>query len=357
MGVRPCSRWIPVIPTGPTAPDDAAIDIEDRTALVTYLETWDVVAPGEVRAATPLRGGVSNKVMLVTVDGAPDLVVKQGIARLRVEADWFADPDRVHQEAVALRWLTTVMPDVVPQLRFEDRDNHVLVMTAVDRPHRNWKDQLLDGEVDQGMVTAFAVTLARLHSAGLRRNVPDEFHHLENFRALRERPYYRHTADCVPASRAFLLALLRDMGRVTPTVVHGDYSPKNVLNRHGRLVLLDHEVMHIGDPGFDLGFALTHLLSKAHHLATHRVAFLDACQTFWATYRDVADPRLTSSDRERQTVGHLSACLLARIDGKSPLEYLDASERDTQRNAALALMSSTPATVGDAVHLFEQAVS
>ena len=71
--------------------------------------------------------------------------------------------------------------------------------------------------------------------------------------------------------------------------MHGDYSPKNILLYRDRLVLLDHEVIHFGDPAFDVGFSLTHLLSKALHVAFRRREFLDAAQSYVRTYLEACD--------------------------------------------------------------------
>ena len=97
------------------------------------------------------------------------------------------------------------------------------------------------------------------------------------FESLRLEPYYLYTATQVPAGRDVpATSWSRDTRERRLTLVHGDYSPKNVLVHDDRLILLDHEVIHWGDPAFDVGFALTHLLSKAHHLPTHREAFARA---------------------------------------------------------------------------------
>ena len=85
-------------------------------------------------------------------------------------------------------------------------------------------------------------------------------------------------------SADFYRRLISDTRRRRLTLVHGDYSPKNILVRDGRLVLLDHEVIHFGEPAFDLGFAMAHLLSKAHHLPRFRDEFAEATEIFWSSY-------------------------------------------------------------------------
>jgi 5-methylthioribose kinase len=126
--------------------------------------------------------------------------------------------------------------------------------------------------------------------------------------------------------------------------VHGDYSPKNVLVHNGRLILLDHEVIHWGDPAFDLGFSMTHLLSKAHHLTQHRAAFLNAAQHYWDVYDDASN--------ESRAVRHTLGCLLARVAGRSPLEYLNEDERVRQKGAVLKLMAAPPQKIRDLIEGF-----
>jgi aminoglycoside phosphotransferase (APT) family kinase protein len=137
------------------------------------------------------------------------------------------------------------------------------------------------------------------------------------------------------------------------TLVHGDYSPKNVLVREGSLVLLDHEVIHFGDPAFDLGFAMTHLMSKAHHCRERRALMEHATLDFFDRYSAAIGEILFDQWRiERLAVRHTLACLLARVSGRSPLEYLTESERLAQRRAAVELMASPPKGVSDLISAF-----
>jgi thiamine kinase-like enzyme len=132
---------------------------------------------------------------------------------------------------------------------------------------------------------------------------------------------------------------------VAETLVHGDFSPKNVLVHDGRLVLLDHEVAHFGDPAFDVGFSTAHLLSKANHLRAFRGSFVHAAEESWRGYRREIEPTALGDALESRAVAHTLACLLARVEGRSPLEYLGDDARQRQRDAVLALMERRPATM------------
>jgi len=255
-----------------------------------------------------LHGGVSNRTVRVRLPSGEEWVVKQALAKLRVSVDWFADPARIHREALGMEVLCgLVPPGAVVRLLFEDEENHLLAMEAVPEPFENWKEALLDGRVVDESIEA----------AG------------------------------------FLRALAAEVMEASVTLVHGDYSPKNILIHGGRLVLLDHEVIHLGDPAFDLGFSLTHLLSKAHHLRDRRRDFARAALRYWGAYAQaVAGEPFAGKELERRAVRHTLGCLLARVAGRSRLEYLDAGERARQGRAAIRLMARPPVEVDELVERF-----
>jgi 5-methylthioribose kinase len=348
------------------------VDIEQPDPLHAYLRETRRIGPLETPRVTTLAGGVSNRTVLVERASGEAWVLKQALAKLRVAVDWFSDPARIEREAMGLRHLATLAPPgTTTPLVFEDPAAHLLAMQAVPRPHENWKAVLLAGRVEADHVRQFAELLASVHRNGWHRR--DEmavaFADRQFFESLRLEPYYAYAASQVPAAASFLTALVADTRGRRLTVVHGDYSPKNVLVRPAaagnagvpasgdRLVLLDHEVVHFGDPAFDAGFALTHLLSKAHHLPPHRAAFAAAADAFWEAYRAALGGGVPwAADLEPMVVRHTLGCLLARVAGRSPLEYLDAAARDRQRAAVLSLMTTPPATVAALVRAFVRRV-
>jgi 5-methylthioribose kinase len=171
------------------------------------------------------------------------------------------------------------------------------------------------------------------------------------FENLRLEPYYLYTADKVPAAAHFSRALAAETLANKLCLVHGDFSPKNTLIYQKRLILLDYEVVHFGDPAFDTGFALTHFLSKANHLPAQRLRLVEASTLFWRSYfAQVAE--LGWRDLEPRTVRHTLGCLLARVEGKSPLEYLTAAEAARQRDAVVDLMTNIPRRVEELIAEF-----
>lgn len=325
-----------------------ALDIERPESLLAYLRTHGRIEPREEPRLQRLAGGVSSRAVLVEREAPADSwVLKQALPKLRVAVDWFSSPERMRREALALRWMPELVPaGSAPSLRWEDPEAHVLAMTAVPQPHVNWKTALLQGH-ELEHAEAFGRLLGTMHRRAWERRaeVRRDFADRSFFESLRVEPYYHYTASRVPAAAPFLDALIAQTDGVTETLVHGDFSPKNVLVHGGRLVLLDYEVAHFGDPAFDVGFATTHLLSKANHLRALEDAFARAAAESWQAYRREVDATAFADAVESRAVRHTLACLLARVDGRSPLEYLDERARRRQRAAALSLMEAPPATM------------
>jgi 5-methylthioribose kinase len=220
------------------------------------------------------------------------------------------------------------------------------VMEAIAPPAENYKTLLLRGEVQPALAEAFGHLLAEIHNATADEATRARFDDATFFDQLRLSPYYGTVAERHPDLAPRLAALRSECLEQRYCLVHGDYSPKNILVRDGGLVLLDYEVAHWGNPSFDLGFALTHYCAKALHLPAHGPAFIAAARRFWAVYQGAV--RLPAASRAHAG-HHLAAVLLARMDGKSPLEYFTdearrALVRRLTRHALLA-----PETTLDAV--------
>jgi aminoglycoside phosphotransferase (APT) family kinase protein len=346
---------------------DVELDIERPGALVASLRESGRIGAAERVRVEVLAGGVSNRTVLVERESGEAWVVKQPLAKLRVAVDWFSDPRRIGREALGLKYLAEMAPaGAITPLVFEDPAHHLLAMEAVPRPHENWKRMLLGGRVEMRQVEAFGKLLGTIHRAGTERRVEmaQVFGDRSFFESLRVEPYYLYTAERVPEAKGFLKELVFETRLRQQTVVHGDYSPKNVLvvgsgqwavgseDKGSSLVLLDHEVIHFGDPAFDLGFSLTHFLAKGHHLPAHRARFAEAARAYWKSYMAALGGVRWRGDVEEFAVRHTLGCLLARVEGRSPLEYLTAGERAWQGAAVLSMIEDVPSRVDELVEIF-----
>jgi tRNA A-37 threonylcarbamoyl transferase component Bud32 len=335
------------------------VDIEQPDALLNYLHATGRVAIHERAQIHNLRGGVSNKTVLVKKADGRAWVVKQALAKLRVEVDWFSDPARIEREAMGLKILPQLAPPgTITPLIFEDRENQLLAMEAVGDPHHNLKSLLLSGTIVDDHLFQFGHLIGAIHrnSASRGAKLGKLFDDRSFFESLRIEPYYRYAAQQVPQAAAALNELIETTYARRLCLVHGDYSPKNILVYQGKLILLDHEVIHFGDPGFDLGFALAHLLSKAHHLPAHRQRFIWAAELFWSSYTTTLAGARWSSDIDIHAAAHGAACLLARVAGRSKLEYLTAEQRERQKEIAVKLLEQRPASVLQLIERFAKEV-
>jgi 5-methylthioribose kinase len=340
---------------GPRSP----IDIENADELLVYLRERGHIGRRETPMLRTLRGGVSNKTIWLKRSDDSTWVLKQALPKLRVPSDWFSDPARIHVEANGLRYLPSITPPgSIPPLVFEDTEQQILAMEAVSEPNQNWKERLLSGVIDKDMVRQFGQLLGMIHrkSAESRQVFASVFKDRRFFETLRLEPYYQFSAHQIPAAADFLFALMEEIRRHCDTLVHGDFSPKNVLICAEHLVLLDHEVLHFGDPAFDLGFSLTHLLSKAMHLPGHRASFLAAAIEYWRSYTAETQKAPWFAGLECRAARNTVACLLARAAGRSQLEYLSSFERAKQRALALQLVTRCPSSIPAVIDTFSQKV-
>jgi 5-methylthioribose kinase len=327
------------------------MNVEEPASLKSYLAERGYTL-GESHI---LAGGVSNLTVLVRLTDGSSMVVKQARDQLRSAVEWKCDPGRIRQEALAMEWLSRWTPaGSIPRLLFLDTANHILAMEAIPQPHDEWKKLLLSGQIHLDHFSKFGELLAAIHRGSYleRAEVEPIFRDQSFFFSLRLEAYYLYAADHEPRAAAFLRELVRETQARRFALVHGDYSPKNVLVRGDRLVLLDHEAANFGEPTFDVGFALTHFLSKALHLREHRELLRAGAHEFWRAYRRGLPAIPELADVSERAVRHTLGCLMGRVAGKSLLEYMSPNERDTQRAIVLRCIEKLPAGIEDLIDQF-----
>ena len=311
------------------------MNIENKSELINYLQVEHGIITKNTDKFSILRGGVSNKTILYEGQEL-SMVVKQALKKLRTKSSWYSNPARLKVEANALDWLDFFLPDnTVPKRIFFDEKNIILGMEAVSQPHDNLKELLLNGFPADDLIEKMGELLGIIHTSGFNDdNAKKIFFDQTYFRNLRIEPYYEYSATEKPELKKFFIDLITSTLSNRHTIVHGDYSPKNILIKNNKLVLLDHEVMHNGDPAFDVGFALTHFLSKSNHF--NDPVFIKYASIFWSSYTTrFSFPDISFEER---CVNHTLACMIARVYGRSPLEYLTATQRLRQSEITMKLI-------------------
>lgn len=292
-----------------------------------------------------LTGGVSCVVLAVS-NADVDLVVKQALPELKTKAKWVADQRRAIVEADAMQVYHSITPDSVPKLIDCDAAEFTLTMSRLPRSCTNWKIDMLEGRIYPEMGAKLGKVLAAWHNAAaVSDEIKAKFMEDSLFEQLRVAPFYRAVMDKNPDLQPVISNLINEITTVKITLVHGDFSPKNIMaNTDHRPIVLDFEVAHIGNPVFDLAFLLAHLLCKIIRATQpdEKDLLVETAKQFIASYQQTTRLSVAAS-----LPRHIALIALARVEGVSPVNYLDAPAQ--QRLVALtksALLDSDMTVTG-----------
>ncbi len=328
------------------------------------IETGDLIGPlrrmgllkaGEAVRLTPLTGGVSSDISLVEAGGRR-FCVKRALPRLKVAALWEAPIKRNAAEAAWMRAVARWLPRAVPRVLGEDAAAGWFAMDYLaPEVHLLWKAQLLAGIVEVDFAAAVGRDLAIIHArSAADPTVPAAFANDDTFEAIRIEPYLRATGR----AHLELASRLDELARVTLTtkraLVHGDISPKNILLGPDGPEFLDAECAWFGDPAFDLAFCLNHLLLKGAREGVDRTHYGAAFSALAGAYLAGVDWE-RAAEIEARAAALLPALFLARVDGKSPVEYLTReSEREAVRRCAEPLIANPAPRLNDVADAWER---
>lgn len=317
------------------------LGVDDAAA---YLRGRGLIGPDEAVAVHELTGGVSNVVLSVSTEQRT-FICKQSLPQLRVSDVWLADRTRILAEAEALTLTRELTPQHVPAVLDRDEMRCTLSIEHAPAGWADWKQRLLRGVIDRGIAVLLGHVLAEWQNSTRAGNrLSPRLQRYEAFEQLRVDPYHRTVARRNPDLAGAIDAVIADMAGRRVCLTHGDFSPKNVLvdPQGSRMWVIDFEVAHLGDPAFDVAFLLTHLLLKSIHrpadLPELTACGLDFAGTWDAEVGPDLHPGWPAICRQ------LGCLLLARVDGKSPAEYLDADARRSAWALGLAMLTDPPAT-------------
>jgi tRNA A-37 threonylcarbamoyl transferase component Bud32 len=307
-----------------------------------------LIRAGETARWTALSGGVSSDIWRLD-SGGRAYCLKRALAKLKVADDWTAPVERNLYE---WRWFETVggwFTGFAPLLIARDAGRGVFAMQwLAPEQHRLWKAELLGGRVDIDFASAVGRALGRIHAASAAEPaLAERFPTDAYFHELRLDPYLLAAGRRQPDAAPALEALVARTAGIHRALVHGDVSPKNILIGPDGPVFLDAETAWWGDPAFDLAFCLNHLVLKTRVAPSSKAALAASFHALSNAYLDQVDwePR---SVIEHRAATLLPGLLLARVDGKSPVEYLpEEGDRAPVRRAALALLAAPVETLAE----------
>jgi aminoglycoside phosphotransferase (APT) family kinase protein len=318
-----------------------AVPPEPPADLLAALARLDLIRPADCPRFTPLSGGVSSDIWRVDRARGP-ICVKRALPKLKVAADWRAPIERNAYEVAWMETAGRLVPGSAPRILGHDPEAGLFAMDFLDPAgHRLWKAELMEGRTDPTFAAHVGRSLAAIH-AGTAGDpqVADRFPTDAIFHAIRLEPYLEAAARAHPDRVAPLATLVEVTARTKHALVHGDVSPKNILIGPQGPVFLDAECAWYGDPAFDLAFCLNHLLLKCRWRPASAAGYLDCFKGLARTYLAGVtwEPPATAEGRAARL---LPGLLLARIDGKSPVEYITAgSDKNMVRNTARWLLAN-----------------
>lgn len=300
-----------------------------------------LAGPGESPPATALTGGVASDIWRIdAARGA--FCVKRALSRLKVAADWRAPIERNRYEVAWFRAAAAIVPEAVPAILGHDPAAGLFAMAWLEPArHRLWKADLAAGVADPAVAWAVGDRLGRIHSGSAARpELADEFATDAIFHAIRLEPYLEAAGRAHPDRGAALHALVARTASTRRCLVHGDVSPKNIQISPEGPILLDAECAWWGDPAFDVAFCLNHLLLKTLWVPQTAADLLSSFDRLWDGYRAHVDWE-PEADVEARVATLLPGLFLARVDGKSPVEYLTGdTDRARVRSRARAWLSA-----------------
>jgi aminoglycoside phosphotransferase (APT) family kinase protein len=314
-------------------------------ALNDFLVDAGLIARGDETRWTPLAGGVSSDIWRVDANGQ-SWCVKRALAQLKVAVEWKAPVERNAFEWDYMQVASAIAPGHIPQPIAHDPARGLFAMAwlAPDQ-HRLWKSELLAGRVDPADAAAMGDLLGRIHAATARDpTLPARFATDASFHALRIDAYLLATARAHPDLVALIEPIAAQTARTKLVLVHGDVSPKNIMLGPQGPILLDAECAWFGDPAFDLAFCLNHLVIKRLVVAGAADALASSFDVLASAYLAHVDWEAPDA-LEARAAALLPVLALARVDGKSPVEYLDEAQRGVLRGLARTAILARPATL------------
>ena len=320
-----------------------------RAGVLEFLRRHGLVAPGVQPVLTPLDGGVSSDLWKVEAVGRT-LCVKGALAELKTARTWHAPLSRNRVEHDYLQFAGSVCPGRVPEVLAHDPGAGLFAMAYLaPEDHPVWKTQLMSGQVEVPVAAAVGDLVGRLHAASAGDPaLAAGFATDDNFDALRIDPYFRATASLHPDVAERLLELANRTATTHEVVVHGDVSPKNILVGAEGPILLDAECACFGDPAFDVAFCVNHLLLKSVLAPELSAQLLEAAAALTTAYAAHVGWEPWAACEERVAT-LLPVLALARVDGTSPVEYLDEGRQALVRAVSREMLREPVTTVAEAL--------
>ena len=269
-----------------------------------------------------LEGGVSSDVYKVQTN-SKTYCIKRSLPKLRVLKEWFADTKRLRYEYLWLKHCKKIIPNSIPNIyQFSAKQDFLILEYLNEKNYTTLKSKLLNKDIDINVINKISKNLSKIHNESTGKFVKKKFiNNSKNFYDLRLDAYFNEVGRVYPHLKKIIKNIIKNYEKYSSTLVHGDFSPKNILIFNKNIKYIDAETCNFGDPAFDVVYFCNHLLLKSIHIPDKKNKFIKSYENFFNTYLK----SIKFSQRKNfidRCIAMVPIMLLARIDGKSPVEYI-----------------------------------
>ena len=286
-----------------------------------------------------IEGGVSSEVYKVRTS-KKSYCVKRSLAKLLVKKDWFVDTKRLKFEYFWLKHCKKIIPNSIPKIIKYDHKKKILIIEFFnDTKYFTLKSLLLSKKINIKLINKISRSLFKIHKKSRGSKIKNKYKgNDKNFFDLRLDAYFNEVKRVHPKLIKKVNKIILDYRKNSSTLIHGDFSPKNILTNNKVIKFIDAETCNYGDPVFDLVFFTNHLLIKSIFIPSKKKLFLESYKNFFDTYIKLLDWENRKNFCQR-CINMIPIMLIARVDGKSPVEYIkDKSTKNNIRKLSFRLI-------------------
>ena len=302
-----------------------------------------------------LEGGVSSEVYYVKTNKS-DYCIKRSLKKLLVKKNWIANTNRIKYEYLWLKHCKKIISRNIPKtFEFDNKKKYIVMEYLNDSKYKTLKQLYFNKVVNIKTIKLISKHLYKIHSSSKNLKTKKIFDgNNNNFYDLRLDPYFNEVGRIYPKYKKYIKNINKNYFENSSTLVHGDFSPKNILIGKNKIIYLDAECCNFGDPVFDLVFFTNHLLIKSIFIKDKSQEFIKSYIIFYKEYLNNLNLKNYKSYINR-IIEMTPIMLLARIDGKSPVEYLNSKKiKNIIRKKSFLLLNSKINNLNDIVGIINE---
>ena len=302
-----------------------------------------------------LEGGVSSEVYHVKTNKS-EYCIKRSLKKLLVKKEWIADTNRIKFEYYWLNHCRNILNKNIPKTyEFNNKKKYIVMEYLNNSKYKTLKELYFKKIINLNTIRLISKHLYKIHSKSNNYKIKILFKgNRNNFNDLRLDPYFNEVGRVYPKYKEYVKDLNKNYLINSSTLIHGDFSPKNILIGKNKIVYLDAECCNFGDPIFDLVFFSNHLLLKSIFIKDKSKEFIKSYIIFYKEYLKNLNAKKSKQYVDR-IIKMTPIMMLARIDGKSPVEYIKSKKiKNTIRNKSFLLLEREINNLNDIIRIINE---